>query len=490
MTRRTTTVKKQKPKKPTPDYPLYAHASGKWAKKFGKTVKYFGSWGEPEAALTAYREYIGHEPASPREGVEVAAKELKRGRRAAVKKPYPDFPLTPHPRGQWCKKIKGELRYFGPIEDWQAALDRYTAERDAWQAGRGPTPALDSIRLKELVNRFLIAKEHDSHQGRLDKRTFDDYNTTCGCILGCFAPDDPVVEQMQPDDFRKLEAHFLKGKKKRRGKVSLWNHITRARVLFKWAEDENLISHAVNYGKAFRRPSKKELRQERQRKQEKHGKKMFEVEQLRPILKAAIGQVKAMVLLGINCGFGNTDCATIPIQAFDLTKGWVHCPRTKTAVDRRCPLWPETVEAIQAALAKRKAPKDESYRDRLFLTKFGNTWAPSHPSDPITHELDKAMKKAGVEKRPGLSFYALRHTFRTIAGRSKDQIAVDFIMGHAPASDDMRAVYDEEMTDERLYAIVDYVRKWLFSKTSLPTVDGAAAPAVWQWSEVPENADS
>jgi hypothetical protein len=32
-------------------------------------------------------------------------------------KPYPQFPLTAHPAGYWCKKIRGKLHYFGPWED-------------------------------------------------------------------------------------------------------------------------------------------------------------------------------------------------------------------------------------------------------------------------------------------------------------------------------------------------------------------------------------
>ena len=47
-----------KPAKPYADYPLFAHACGKWAKKIdGKTV-YFGSWDEPDLALSEYRAYI------------------------------------------------------------------------------------------------------------------------------------------------------------------------------------------------------------------------------------------------------------------------------------------------------------------------------------------------------------------------------------------------------------------------------------------------
>lgn len=46
-----------KPQKPSPDYPLYAHASGKWAKKIAGRVHYFGKWDDPVAALKAYRQF-------------------------------------------------------------------------------------------------------------------------------------------------------------------------------------------------------------------------------------------------------------------------------------------------------------------------------------------------------------------------------------------------------------------------------------------------
>ena len=48
-------------------------------------------------------------------------------------KPYKDFPLTAHPNGQWVKKIRGKVHYFGT--DLQEALARYQEERDDLHAG-------------------------------------------------------------------------------------------------------------------------------------------------------------------------------------------------------------------------------------------------------------------------------------------------------------------------------------------------------------------
>jgi hypothetical protein len=46
-----------------------------------------------------------------------------RARRHKPTKPNPSFPLTPHNNGQWCKKIRGKIRFFGIWEEPEAALE-------------------------------------------------------------------------------------------------------------------------------------------------------------------------------------------------------------------------------------------------------------------------------------------------------------------------------------------------------------------------------
>lgn len=57
-------------------------------------------------------------------------------------------------------------------------------------------------------------------------------------------------------------------------------------------------------------------------------------------------------------------------------------------------------------------------------------------------------------KRKGLGFYAIRHTFETIAGESRDQVAVNASMGYDPG--DMASLYRERVGDERpWYRVLD-----------------------------------
>jgi integrase len=70
------------------------------------------------------------------------------------------------------------------------------------------------------------------------------------------------------------------------------------------------------------------------------------------------------------------------------------------------------------------------------------------------------LKRLKINGRKRLGFYTLRHNFETVAGGSKDQVAVDSLMGHVDNS--MAARYREEIGDDRLRAVVQHVRKWLF----------------------------
>jgi integrase len=381
-------------------------------------------------------------------------------------KPYPDFPLTAHPSGRWCKKVRGRIHYFGYISDGhEAALDLWLRQKDELLAGRTPRePAQEGVTLCRLANKFLDHKESLLNTGELSPNTFVDCHRTCKNLLDHFGKDR-LLDDFRQEDF----AAYRVALAKRLGLVALGNEIQRVRSLFKFAFDTELIAAPVRFGPGFKRPTKKVLRLQRA----KRGPRLFTPAELHKLMDAASVQLKAMILLGINFGFGNSDCANLPLSALDLDAGWITFPRPKNGTDRRCPLWPETTIALRQVLETRPTPKDEADAGLLFITRFGAKWCklvidistedgkPTtiNNDDSIGKEFVKLFKDAGIDRKRR-SFYVARHTFETIAGASRDQVCVNALMGHVDNT--MSAVYREQIDDERLQAVVNHVRCWLF----------------------------
>src|SRR5881409_137273 len=91
--------------------------------------------------------------------------------RSKPAKPYPEYPLTAHPAGYWCKKIRGKIHYFGPWDDPDGALAKYNEQKDALHAGRTPRPETEGLTVKELANTFLNRKQALVDSGELKQRT-------------------------------------------------------------------------------------------------------------------------------------------------------------------------------------------------------------------------------------------------------------------------------------------------------------------------------
>lgn len=377
----------------------------------------------------------------------------------------PGFPLFVHPRGYWAKKVRGKTEYFGKVADdpdGQKALAEWLEQKDNLLAGRKRRPKAEGFTVVDLCNRFLGAKRRKRDSGELSASSFGNYFATCKRIIDHFGADR-LVADLDAEDFEGFRASMAKGW----SPVTLGNEINRVRVVFNFATANRLVSH-IEYGSEFRKPSKKVLRAERAKK----GPRMFEAVELRAILDKAGVTLKAMILLGVNAGYGNTDIIRLPISALNLKTGWADYPRPKTGIPRRCPLWPETIAAVREALDKRPTPKSPEHAELLFVTKYGAPWGEISMGEPneqgkakiirddaVGKQFSKVLLGLGL-KRPGLAFYALRHTLETIGGNSRDQVAVDALMGHV--RDDMASVYREGIDDDRLRAVVDHVRAWLF----------------------------
>jgi len=372
-------------------------------------------------------------------------------------KPRSDFPLFPHPNGQWCKKILGKQHFFAVWGKPEEAESEYLRVREYLQAGRKPPTPGNGCRIGELCNRFLTTKRNMVDTQELSIRTFHDYHAGCAEIVEHFGRER-LVDDCRSEDFEAFRVKASKG----RGLHAIGRMVTLTRMLFGFAYDNELIDKPLRFGQQFARPSKKSMRLQRARTQEKHGLRMLQADEILKLIEAASLPVKAMILLATNGGLGNSDLANLPKSA--IQGGWLQFPRVKTGIDRRIPLWPETSQALAASMEKRPNAQAAEDADLCFVTKYGRRWVRIGPSgtsnvDKITDEFNKLLKDLNL-KRERLGFYALRHTFETIAGGCGDQVAVDAIMGHV--DDGMASLYRERIDDDRLRKAVDHVHAWLF----------------------------
>jgi hypothetical protein len=379
-------------------------------------------------------------------------------------KPRDDFPLFAHASGRWAKKIRGNLRYFGKWSDdpkGERALNKWLDEKDDLLAGREPRANGDDAgpTIKLLVDSFLTRKEQQRDNGEIQPRTFDELYASCVRMAAAFGKAR-LVSDLRPDDFAELRVELAK----RRGPVALGIEIQHIRSVFHFAFKNGIVTSPVCFGTAFDKPSAKVLRVERA----KRGARDLQADQIRAIVDKAGIPLKAMVLLAVNAGFGNNDVGTLPLAALDLKTGWVSYSRPKTGISRRAKLWPETIVAINAAIEKRPAPRDKANAVLVFLTKYGASWAKGEAgNDPVGLEFKKILKDLGFH-RDGIGFYSLRRSFRTVADQLPDRHAIDLVMGHTAGANDMGALYTQSIGDDRLVAIAEHVRRWLFPAKRKP----------------------
>jgi integrase len=369
-------------------------------------------------------------------------------------KPYPEFPLFAHANGCWAKKIKGKLHYFGVWDDPDAALAKYLVEKDGLHAGRVPRPDPAAATVKDAANQFLNHKRTLVDAGELVVRTWGKYKEVTDLLVNQFGKDR-LVSDLRQDDFAALKVYMTQ----RWGPLRVADFIQHVRSVFKYAFEIELIDKPVRFGPGFERPTRKVIRLHRARQ----GENLFTREEILRLLEAAPVPLKAMIYLGLNCGYGNNDIATLPLTALDLDAGWASHHREKSGVQRRCALWGETIQALREALAKRPRPKQDEHTGLVFITRMGTPWISlreMNSTDTVGIRFRQLLKKLGINGRRRLGFYTLRNIFRTVADEAKDQPAVDFIMGHSDGH--ISAHYRERIADGRLRAVTEYVRRWLF----------------------------
>ncbi len=343
------------------------------------------------------------------------------------------FLLLYTPTGQYCKKIKGKLYYFGTAK--QEALRRCLEQESHLHAGKGfkPSSSEDEISLKTLCNLYLEHQESRVADGDIGLRQLHDQTSLLRRFARFIGPNRSIAD-ISTIDLQNYRAKLIKAG---RAATTINNHISSFKAMFHWALENEVVSSVPNL-KAIKKITRK-----------KENKPVFTHEEIGKLINHAGVQMEAMIWLGLNCGFGCTDCAEILWEHVDLDDTRIHFARGKTRTDRSLPLWPETVDALKAL------PRQNQ---RVFNTSKGNAWVRASKSTDegsrvkytrdhaLSKQFSKLLKKAGIKTEKGVGFYTLRRTAATLAARSGDPFAVQRLLGHADLK--MASTYVQDISEQ------------------------------------------
>jgi integrase len=355
------------------------------------------------------------------------------------------FPLTLHPTGQYCKKIRGKIYYFGT--DKKEALRNYL-DQATFLHGQEISlqeSADGNMTLKQLYDMYLKYQHTKLMANNLSVRHYNDQKDSLNKLMDFLGENSQIknISTLSLQNYKRtIQKHYC-------SVCRLNLNLSIMKAMFHWARKNDILKNipnidAVSRGKIIHKNNF-----------------TFDPAQIHKLIVYADKKMRAMILLGLNCGFGCTDCAYLKWTDLDLVNGRVKLIRGKTGIFRDLPLWPETIRAIE------KIPRKGSL---VFYTNRGNPFMQSVVKTDIngnekyininivTTKFSRLVKSIGLNVPKGTGFYALRRTAATVAARSGDPFAVQRLLGHADLTMASRYVQDVSAQTDK---VIENSRKFI-----------------------------
>ena len=310
--------------------------------------------------------------------------------------------LTKSTDNRWRKQIDGKMRYFGSVDpksvnrsykDAELRYFDFLAEREV----KFPVEIkVAKLTVEDFGEKYLQSCFTKYERGDLKPASFEktrisvchfvDYLQT-GLLLS-------MLSETQLDDYRNYTLSLPISAATQKSRLAT------VRAMMRWGYRMSFIDQIPrNLDDQYSRITIPEPVVNR-----------FSLEEINILYSAASERTKMFMLLGLNCGFGQTDISELRVGEVDIEQGRIVRKRTKTAIHSEFKLWPLTVEML-----KLYGNLDGDPNDRLFLSKSGHPLVREYfiddkfkRTDAIRSAFFRLMKKTKVPNHRG--FYSLRKT--------------------------------------------------------------------------------
>ena len=141
-----------KPRKPYPDFPLFPHATKRWAKKIRGKFHYFGPWDDPQGALEEYKRqaealHAGRVP-RPKRDDELTVRDLCNSFLTQRESLLKAGELSEHTFAHYMETAKTLVATFGasrPVDD--IAPEDFLSLRESLAANASPNTLATRVQL-------------------------------------------------------------------------------------------------------------------------------------------------------------------------------------------------------------------------------------------------------------------------------------------------------------------------------------------------------
>jgi integrase len=303
---------------------------------------------------------------------------------------------------------------------------------------------------------------------------YGDYVRELGQLVMILGEHTPVAS-LEPQHFalyvtRLSESRSLKARARKRA-------FALVKAMFIWGAG-NGHCPLPEFGTALKAPivTKQAIRKEKARAGvEDFSDRILTGAEIDKLVEHSQPNMAAMILLGVNTGLGPADIGRIRWRNIDFATGKLDYPRGKNGNDRIGYVWNRTRTAL-LELRKLRRTKAAYAKDGdnalIFVTRKGEAYYREEDrieggvvtgvkiSNSVSITFGRLAKSL---KLKGVTFYRLRHTFKTLGKRAKDRDALYLAMGHTDNS--AAASYDhEEVSFKRTKRVALKVKGSLWPK--------------------------
>jgi integrase len=337
------------------------------------------------------------------------------------------------------------------------------------------------------MNRFLTFKRNKTQAGELSLTTLGDYLREINAFVAFMRPRSDAGA-LRPEHFSAYMNHLIVQRSLgRRARKRVRAYVT---AFLRYGAKNGWYS-MPNTGTdwAVSATDPDSIRQAKARAGQKDFSEVIlsgaEIDRL---VQEASPAFQALILLGINCGMGPADLGRLTWDRIDLVRGRLNFPRPKTGVMRVGYLWKRTRHALQRVQSlkhNRNAIDRAGEAAPVFVTRKGLPYYRErelYTEVEVGRSLVRKLKGVAVDNAiritfsrlarrmelEGVTFYRLRHTFKTLGKRAGDRETLDLMMGHKDTS--TGKIYDHEQVGwrrVRRVARIVYRQLWPTIKPSV-----------------------